>query len=490
MSEITILSRQLAREKNARKQAEAIAEEKSRVLYQANIDLTIRNKITHILVENTSLDEVTPKVLKMICETMNFDEGALWKVDHLNNVLRCVDIWSAEKNQIKPFIDISKQFTFLPGIGLPGRIWQSKSPAWVKDVVLDPNFPRAKWAKCANLHGAFGLPIMFKDEVLGVFEFFTHRIYTADDNLLKMLHDISNQMGIFIDREYAQKKVASLSRLAGMAEVASSVLHNIGNALNSINISAEMINEKIKHSKMENLTLLVNLLQQHKEDLETFLATHPKGKNVSEFLFQLSVEWNDEKKYLIDELKSLVKCIEHVKNIITTQQSLTNTDRLTEQTSIEELLDDVLTLNKIYHERASIEVIRDFSPIKKVITERTKLFQILMNVVKNGVDALLESDIKSKQLILRIHEKDDSHFMIQVSDNGTGILPANIKKIFTHGMTTKKTGHGFGLHTSALYAEELGGELFAESEGVNCGSTFTLILPYRLISQRGDNNEV
>ena len=484
-----ILLKQLNRERKARKEAEAIAEKKCRVLYEINGKLAVRHEITRILAEGVSLDEVSHKIIKIMCETLQLPYGGLWKVDQVNNVLRCVDIWNCGGDAIEKFGVISKQFTLSFGVGLPGRVWQNKSVYWIEDVTIDSNFPRAKWAIEANFHSGFGLPIFFEGEILGVFEFFMSSLVSIDENMMNMLNDIANQIGIFIGREYAQKRVTSLSRLAGMAEVASSVLHNVGNALNSINTSVEMLGEKIKLSKMEILKSLTELLQQHKKDFATFLTKDTKGKHVPELISELSKTWEKDKKYFLEEINALRKNVNHVKNIITTQQSLSTTLGLREEVSIGELLEDGLTLNKSLYERSNIQVLYDFSPIQKAILDRAKLLQIIVNLIKNSIDALEESEIEPKQLLLKLQEKDDKHFMIQVGDNGVGVLRENLTKIFSHGFTTKNDGHGFGLHASALFAQEMGGKLFAESKGIGKGATFTLILPYQAVSKGKDKNE-
>lgn len=483
MREQDILSRQLVREKAARKEAEKIAETKSRILYQANRELSVRNEIISLLAEYSSLDEITPHILKIICKTMQLELGALWKVDLVNKVLRCVDTWSVESDKIKEFANVSSnQFTFLLGVGLPGRVWESKAPCWIEDVTKDLNFPRADWAERAGLHAGFAFPIHFEGEVLAVVEFFMNHFYSFDDSLMRFLNDITNQIGIYIGREQAQKRVASLSRLVGMEDVASNVLHNVGNVLNSINTSVDMLGEKIVHSSMEKLTPLVELLHQHKNDIRAFLLNDPKGIHALEFLSLLSKEWVNEKKYLSNEIILLKKNIGHVNSIISMQQSLTRVAGIAEKISLPELLDDAVTLSKITENGADIKINREFHTIKKIIIDKVKLYQIIVNLVKNAIDSLLESNVELKQLTLRFEEKDNFHFMVKVCDNGLGILPENITKIFSHGFTTKRKGHGFGLHSSAIYAHEMGGSLVAESRGIGSGATFTLILPYQVMS--------
>lgn len=304
---------------------------------------------------------------------------------------------------------------------------------------------------------------------------FAERAARYSDDEIGQLASAFNQM--ITDLERSIQRVTSLSRMAGMAEVASGVLHNVGNTLNSINISVELMHNKILHSRMDSLVELATLLQQHKDDVETFLVHNPRGQNIPQFLTLLSDAWLQEKKFCLQESDSLMKNVAHIKSIIMMQQSLSYTAGLTEKVVVADLLEDAIIMNKLAYEHANIKIVRDFSPIKPVIIDKIKLFQIMVNLIKNSIDALVENNNLTSQLLLRILEKDASHFMIQISDNGIGISPENITKIFSQGFTTKKTGHGFGLHTSSLYAKDLGGNLYAESEGIGHGATFTLILP-------------
>lgn len=278
--------------------------------------------------------------------------------------------------------------------------------------------------------------------------------------------------------ELNQQKIQKARQL-GMAEVASSVLHNVGNTLNSINTSIELLDEKVNHSKMDNLSPLVNLMQQHKNDMPRFLVEDPQGQHVIEFITLLLTEWNNQKQFFSNEISGLKKNVWHIKSIIRMQQSLSHAVGMTEEASMTELLEDALTLNKIAYERMAIKIVRDYHPIKTVIVDKVKVFQIVVNLIKNSIDSLQEVDSDFKQLTLRLKEKDSSHFMIQVEDNGVGILNENILKIFSHGYTTKLTGHGFGLHASALDAQDMNGSLVAESEGAGKGAKFILVLPYK-----------
>lgn len=440
--------------------------------------LHMHHDIVRILAKYESFDWT--RIIKVMCEQMEMQCGAMWKVDSIQNRLKCTHTWCVADDQIKYFSEIiTKKMEFSPGIGLPGRVWATKISHKIDDVQQDTNFPRAKWALNANLHAAFAFPVLFQNEVMGVVEFFMSRFYAFDDTIMRLIADISNEFGIFIAREKGQKKITELSRLAGMSEVASSVLHNVGNTLNSINISVEVMQDKLHSSQEGKLSHVSALLTEHREDLASFLVSDPRGQNISEFLRLLAAELGTEKRDLLKEVEYLKTHLDRVKKIIEMQQSMSNRIYLSEEIDLEEVFDQATHMNTMTSDHANITFIYDFYPVKKSTTDRIKLLQILINLIKNGMDALIESTTEEKQLMLCLKEVDADHFMIQVSENGIGIAPEDISKIFTSGYTTKKTGHGYGLHSSAIFAHELGGDLQVQSEGPGCGAIFTLVLPYQ-----------
>ena len=157
---------------------------------------------------------------------------------------------------------------------------------------------------------------------------------------------------------------------------------------------------------------------------------------------------------------------------------------VTERIDASELVEDALTLNKINYKKEHITIIRNFALLKKIMIDRVKLLQILTNLIKNSIDAIiLKNNNEIKKITINIQEKDAEHFIIQIIDTGIGISPENMAKIFSQGFTTKQFGHGFGLHASALFAHEMGGDLSAESDGINKGASFTLVLPYQSASE-------
>ena len=183
--------------------------DQDRQVHPPQIDsrLTAEHVTARALVDATSFDEAAPKILEAICETLGWEHGALWEVDRDAGALRCTQIWTAAGTHFPGFTALSRQTRFVPGVGLPGRVWSTREPAWIPDVVRDTNFPRAPVAAREGLHGAFGFPILLRADVVGVMEFFSREIRPPDAALLAMLTSVGNQIGLFIDRRRAQEEL-------------------------------------------------------------------------------------------------------------------------------------------------------------------------------------------------------------------------------------------------------------------------------------------
>jgi signal transduction histidine kinase len=276
--------------------------------------------------------------------------------------------------------------------------------------------------------------------------------------------------------ERTHQRLLEISRQAGMAEVATNVLHNVGNVLNSVNISAAVLTVNIKKSKSSSLGKVVALLNEHAAQLGTFLTVDPRGQQLPAYLEQLSAHLASEQQDAMKELDLLCHNIEHIKEIVAMQQSYAKTSGVTEIVNVSELVEDALRMNLGALARPEFELVRNFASVPPVVVEKHKVLQILVNLIRNANYACDESGRKNKQVKISISQTG-SGIQIEVRDNGVGIPPENITRIFSHGFTTRKGGHGFGLHSGALTAAELGGSLTAHSDGHGRGATFTLALP-------------
>ena len=284
--------------------------------------------------------------------------------------------------------------------------------------------------------------------------------------------------------EKVHRRLVEASRQAGMAEVAAGVLHNIGNVLNSVTVSAGLLNERVRGSKAPNLTRAMGLMCEHKNELGRFLTEDEKGKHLPGYLVKLGEHMVQEQALVLEELTSLTNNIEHIKAIVAMQQSDASAGGVLELVSLAELLEDALQLNAAILTRDEIQVVREFADLPPAVVDRHKVLQILVNLVRNAKHALSQSDRKDKRLTVRFGEAGGGHVRIEVSDNGVGIPKANLTKIFASGFTTKRDGRGFGLHSAALAAKEMSGSLMVHSDGVGHGAAFTLDLPLKTAEVR------
>jgi PAS domain S-box-containing protein len=278
--------------------------------------------------------------------------------------------------------------------------------------------------------------------------------------------------------EQLHRQLLQASRQAGMAEVATSVLHNVGNVLNSVNVSATLLLDNAKRSNVSYLGKAVALLNDHLADAGQFLANDPKGRQLPGYLSRVAEELAKEQQRTMTELESLRENVEHIKEIVAMQQNYANVSGVVETVNVTELVEDALRMNTGALARHEITLVRDFAPVPPLTVEKHKVLQVLVNVIRNAKYACDESAHKDKQIKLRIFQREQ-WVCVAVADNGVGIAPENMTRIFNHGFTTRKDGHGFGLHSGALAAAELGGKLTAQSDGPGQGATFTLELPLR-----------
>lgn len=299
------------------------------------------------------------------------------------------------------------------------------------------------------------------------------------DYIIAIARDITERKRAEATLKTAQEKLLETAREVGMAEVATGVLHNVGNVLNSVSVTAESIQKRVRNSKICYLSDVVGLLEQHKEQLGSFITTEERGRKLPIFLANLSKELVEEQERCLEALETLTKHVQHVGDIIQLQQSHSKSKGLIEPTSIIELVEDTLQINSEAMTRNNIEIRRELANLPTVLIDRHKVLQMLTNLISNAIYALSKSGREDKILKISIGEPKDGFFRIDVCDNGIGIPPENLTRIFEHGFTTKKKGHGFGLHSTALSANELNGSIRVHSDGPGRGAVFTLELPFK-----------
>lgn len=274
-----------------------------------------------------------------------------------------------------------------------------------------------------------------------------------------------------------QRRLLDASRMAGMAEVASGVLHNVGNAFNSVNTSATLIADQLRTSRLGSLEKVVQLFDEHAKDIGSFLTQDNRGRQLPVYLGELSRQLLKERESLVTELESLRRGVDHIKAVIAMQQSYANPSSIAEDLNLAELVDEALLMNMSSMNRHEVEVIREFSEVPKIRAARHRVLEILVNLVSNAEHAVISARQTGRRLRFVIEPADANNLRLRLIDNGNGISSENLQRIFSFGFTTKKEGHGFGLHNSALAAKEMDGSLFARSDGAGLGAEFILTLP-------------
>jgi PAS domain S-box-containing protein len=296
------------------------------------------------------------------------------------------------------------------------------------------------------------------------------------------LRDVTRRKEMEAALQKAQTDLVAAARQAGMAEIATNVLHNVGNVLNSVNVSAGLVNGKMRDSKARGLAKAVQLMDDHAADLGDFLTRDEKGKLLPIYLSKLVAALAAEQQSVVDELDAMTKSVDHIKDIVAAQNSYAGTANVVEAVQIRDLLEDALRINAGNLTRRHITVVKELSDVPLLPLDKPRLLQILVNLIRNAGQAMDGEIDRSHRMTVRVNLAglaDARRLQIGVEDEGEGIAPENMARIFAHGFTTRRNGHGFGLHSCILAAQAMGGTLTAHSDGAGKGATFTLELPVK-----------
>lgn len=289
--------------------------------------------------------------------------------------------------------------------------------------------------------------------------------------------DISEQKQREAELEKTHQQLLSLSRQAGMAEVATSILHNIGNILNSTNVSIDILKENISQPFITKFFKIITMLKTHQDNLNAYLTHDEKGQLIPSYLIELGDLIEKEFKQNTIEIHNINTNLIYIKEIVAMQKVISGTSGIVEKIFVPDVVETALQMDKEALKRGNIKISKTFAKVPYIQSDKSKILQIMLNLVRNAKDALMNCTLDISKDLNIIIENKSNKIQILVMDNGIGITPEHNKFIFTFGFTTKKDGHGFGLHSSALLAKEIGGSLQATSAGHNKGATFTLTLP-------------
>ncbi|MBI3041573.1 MAG: CHASE domain-containing protein [Betaproteobacteria bacterium] len=300
----------------------------------------------------------------------------------------------------------------------------------------------------------------------------------ADDYIAKPFspQELRARVRAALRMREVQSRLTNLSREAGMATVAADILHDLGNVLSVLNVSSEVILDTLRRSKLAKLEKAAALLQEHANDLSAFLGEDGRGGKLQAFLAQLVEHLEAERAVLLRECDVIRDCTDHAAMVISAHEPLARAGRLCEIVSANSLVEGALKMKNGIFDLHGIKIERDYAATAPLAVDRHKGLQILLNLLANAVDALRAAQRPDRRIRLRT-TRAEGRIRIEISDNGQGIEPQHLARLFDQGFTTKADGRGIGLHASANWAQQLGGRLWAHSEGRGKGATFILEIP-------------
>jgi signal transduction histidine kinase len=303
---------------------------------------------------------------------------------------------------------------------------------------------------------------------------FSYTIYASIGTALRFVRDLYTKIHQLNEElKEAQKELVEKAHQAGMADIAVGTIHNVGNILNSVKASVEAMEGILSVSPLEGLTQANKLLGMHVDRLDDFILVDPRGKKLLQYYLKIEEPLQGTFDQLGQNVKRAMEKVNAINDVIAAQQTYAGVGGLSEKVRLADILEDALTMQSGSLDHHKIKVTRDYADVPEIFVHKTKLVHILVNLINNAKDAMVDTPTGNRVLALSIYQEGE-RIVIHVKDTGSGIAAENITRIFSQGFTTKKGGHGFGLHSCANYMKEMGGEIRAESDGKGKGAAFVL----------------
>ena len=306
-----------------------------------------------------------------------------------------------------------------------------------------------------------------------------HVIQDLNQNLELKVMQRTQQLEMTVrELKETQGRLTDLAHRAGMAEIATGVLHNLGNVLNSVNISTTVLRDRLRRSKLDDLHRLSHHIPSDRDALEKYLIQEQRAEKMVDYLRKVCETLFSERDELQKELSLLTDNVDHIRGIINAQQSYARQVSFQEEVDICALVRNILKIYGHSMSQHKVDVVTDFDYVPPGYLEKVKVAPVLENLIKNALEAMSSPECKQRVLTVKINPVEPGRVRVTVTDTGCGIEPEDMKKLFSYGFTTKPTGNGFGLHTSALALRNLGGNIEVHSDGRGKGSTFIAEFPF------------
>ncbi|MDJ0835810.1 MAG: GAF domain-containing sensor histidine kinase [Acidobacteriota bacterium] len=423
--------------------------------------------------DKTNLEDISNHIIASVAELFDAEGASILLLDDERGVLRFVSTFSHKMGVSRGLSGVEISLDE----GIAGWVARNQQPELVPDAARDVRFnadidERTDY----ETRDMMAAPIILGDELLGVLEVVNGRSRGFSRWDLPSFSVVAAVVAIFMEKAQLSLQKRRVRSAEDKAEIASSVLHNIGNVINSVNVACSLMESKLEHSRLDKLIMALNLMQDHIADLPGFFADNPKGKMLPEFLFRLQGQMEDERDNMLEEIRKVSNKAQLMQDIIETQQTISKVGSA-EAHDLIQIVEEALTVQKTNLNANNITVVKDFHTDRPVRGLKSKMVHTLINLIKNGQEAMLDTPEGERVLKLMTDEGDNGKVYLTIQDTGTGMTQGTLDRLFTHGFTTKKDGHGFGLASCAQIMSEMGGSIEAKSDGPGKGSSFILSFP-------------
>ncbi len=419
------------------------------------------------------MEEVAREILVHASNLFEADGSAILLINKEHTALTFAAIHSRNEGvaQKLPGMEVPM------GTGIAGWVAEHRKPVILTNAREDARFSDIVDSKTDyETTDLMAAPIILGSELVGVLEVVNRDQRSFSDWDFPALSVVATVIALFAEKARLESERDHFEKAAGKADIANSVLHNIGNVLNSVNVSASLMETKLEKSKITQFLMANQLLEEHMENLADFFTNHPKGKILPQFFLRLGDELAKEGKLLSAEVRKVASMTNTMRDIIETQQMLAKMGSSETQDLIQ-VIEEALGTQQDAINRMGVVVTRNFQTGRPIRAQRAKLIHVFINIIKNGIEAMVDLSREERILILETGESEEGAIFCRIIDQGIGMGPDIMDRIFSHGFTTKKDGHGFGLASCAKAMEEMKGRIEVESEGPGMGSCFSLYFP-------------